>query len=258
MLKLIRRTTLAINVLLIVGLALPIFALIGMFLSVNFQLWAFQRMPDFVLSMLQQAELRDGIETGTDPRELKRLYLKLSDMSAHASDAVTVKEVHIVFAEFDETGTGGGEAEGSISATKSIGVDVTRPRQAAMVIVPNRPVLLNVTAADQQPVARIAVEGRHPFDVRGADHGLLAGFRVDAFGALGSATPDDFPGNGSAGRRLCELAKRWRNFFDVSSSDIRIWQAKNPENITLKSRRIETSGGSNVRLWRGSLNCLNR
>ncbi len=256
--KLIKRTTLTVNVLLIVGLALPVFAMIGMFLAVNFQLWGSIKVPDFLLSKMQRAELRDGIETGTDPADLKTLYVKLSGLSAHASDAVLAENLHIVFVEFDETVHIGGETGPNPSATKAIGVDVTNPGDAAMVMVANRPALLKISAGDRQPVARLAVEGRHPFDIQGAGHGLLAGFRIDAFGAYGSATPDDLQAGGKAGRKLCELIGRWRNFFDVSPGNITIWRVTNPETVRLTKRRIETPGNTTVDLWRGDLSCLNR
>ncbi len=94
MAKFIRRGVRTIQILSIIGLALPLCALIGLYLSININLVEKLPIPDLIGKLNHDANLRDGIETGNDPEQLKQLYINMMDKSAIAADATIAEKLN--------------------------------------------------------------------------------------------------------------------------------------------------------------------
>jgi hypothetical protein len=98
--------------------------------------------------------------------------------------------------------------------------------------------------------AKIAIEGAAVFDIENAPHGLLAGFRIGAFGADRATEPHDLSSTDNSANidRFCTSMRRWVRHFNVDPDDIRIWRFTDPDQIALQGKNLAGTGGSTGRL----------
>lgn len=215
----------AANVLLILVLALPIVTAAGIFGAVNFQLW--RALPPFdpLLSKIEHAQQARGVVSGDDSAALKRLYLRLEGMTALASDAKRAQALHVVFYSSD--------AAPSAREQRAV-LDLAGIGASAAVLIADRPMLWQI-GDSQGERAKLGFEGPFAFDLANAPDGLLAGFRVGAFGAGETANPRDYAGfqaDNARRRVVCRALDRWRRYFGVAKENLYVWSVTNAHRIT--------------------------
>lgn len=244
------------NVILIICLLTPVAVALGMFGSVSFHLWRAFPQFDPLLSQMESAQKKGGVVSGDNPRVLKRLFLRLEKMAALSAEAKRADILHLGFVDFDEMdaqleterGRSAGISPLRSKAVKQVALDLSGIKTAAVVLIANRPVVWQVEGARSDQRAKIGFEGPFAFDLVGGHQGLLAGFRVSAFGGGKTASPRDLKNIGEKKfhRRLfCANAKRWQRYFDVPEGKIFIWHIRNPRKIQAGFFAVSGDGNGN-------------
>ena len=247
-----------VNVILIVCLLVPVAAALSMLGSVHFHLW--RAMPQFdpLLSQMEAAQKEGGVVSGDNPRALKRLFLRLEKTAALSVEAKQADILHLGFIDFDaidvqsdaERARSAGSSPLRSKAIKQVALDLSGIKTAAVVLVANRPVVWNVEGARADQRAKIGFEGPFAFDLVGGHQGLLAGFRVSAFGGGRTASPRDLKNiyDAKIHRRLfCASAKRWQRYFDIPDDRIYIWHIRNPRKVQAGLFTVSGDGNGNLK-----------
>jgi hypothetical protein len=129
-------------------------------------------------------------------------------------------------------------------------IDLEHAGGGAVVLITNRPVLLSPINVKPDQRAKIAVEGAAVFDIENAPQGLLAGFRIGAFGAERATQPHDtrITNNIANTERFCISMVEWARLFRVDRDNIRIWRFTDPDLIALQGKNLASTGGTTGRL----------
>jgi hypothetical protein len=249
-----------VTVLLIVCLALPIVTAVSIFGSVNLHLWRGLPTLDPLLSKMESAQERSGVMSGDDPRLLKRLYQRLEKMAAPSAEARHADFVHVILLSFPPaTKQAGPRAQSVLESRKDAAVqraslDLSAIGTSAAVLIADQPVIWEIAGARPDQRAKIGFEGPFAFDLVGAHSGLLAGFRVSAFGGGLTARPRDYLEAGADRtyqRRACASIDRWQSYFDVRSENLGIWSIDNAQAIKVGPNDVVA--GSRAHLSRYSV-----
>lgn len=219
------------NILLILALILPIGTAASIFGAVNLQLWRALPPYDPLLSKIEQAQDARGVVSGDDAVALKRLYLRLEKMTATAADARRAKALHIIFY------SSGASAE---QKEERIALDLSAIGTSAALFIVDRPAHWQIANA-QGERAKLGFEGPFAFDLVGAPDGLLAGFRIGAFGAGKTASPRDFTefhADKSRQRLVCKALDRWQRYFGVAKGDLYVWSVTNARRVAVGEETV--------------------
>lgn len=219
------------NILLVLAVALPIVTAVSIFGAVNIQFW--RALPPFdpLLSKIERAQRTQGVVSGDDPVALKRLYLRLEGMTALAAEAKRAEVLHVIFHSFDAAAS---------MPQQRVALNLAGIGASAAVLIADRPVLWQIGGAPNER-AKLGFEGPFAFDLAGASDGLLAGFRVGAFGAGETASPRDYAGSASdhARRRVvCRALDRWRHYFGVTKENLYVWSVTDAHSIAFSGRSV--------------------
>lgn len=228
------------------GITLHVFVLLG-FGIILVQVWRMMTPMDPVFQRLTHASEAYGVDSGDDVELLRELHVRLQNMAASSSDAKAAQFVHVVFVEFAEAGTAqpdAGQSEEPLTDrlsmfgkdTRTATLDVSGLEKGAAVLIANHQVVWQIEGADEDDFARIGFEGPYVFDLDGGHPGLLAAFRVEAFGSDESSRPRDFDSlthDQRAKHRFCATVARWRHYFDVPDSMIRTWYVSRPSRLAV-------------------------
>jgi hypothetical protein len=127
-----------------------------------------------------------------------------------------------------------------------IHVDLEHVGTGAVLLIANRPILWSPTNVKPDYRAKIAVEGAAVFDIENAPYGLLAGFRIAAFGADGATEPHDVAptANSAQTARFCASMRLWIKHFRVHPDNIRVWRLTDPTQIAVQGNNLTAIGGS--------------
>ena len=138
-----------------------------------------------------------------------------------------------------------------------IQLDLEHAINGAMLLIADRPVLWSPINMKSGLRAKIAVEGTAVFDIENAPHGLLAGFRIGAFGADRATSPQDLGAYASSANiaRFCASIKVWAKHFQIDPDNIRIWRFTDPTQISLQGKNLSATGGSTGKLDHISEHC---
>jgi hypothetical protein len=135
------------------------------------------------------------------------------------------------------------DAEPRRTGYRTIKLDLTGADRTAALIIADAPVLWAVEANPRAPRARLALEGTAPFDIANPVAGLLAGFRIESFGARNPTRPRDALEQGSDGtRRYCEALTLWAQHFGLSLADTAATFIENPRSIRVSDRGVGHDG----------------
>ncbi|MGO4676338.1 hypothetical protein AB4Z40_25865 [Bosea sp. 2YAB26] len=235
------------NALLILVLVLPIVTAASIFVSVNFHLWRATPSFDPLLTKIESAQRASGVVSGDDAEALKRLFQRLEGMTAQSAEARNTDMVHVLFHAVSaaETTAVTSEAQAKLpgkSDPQAIALDLSNIGASAVVLIADRPALLQISGALPSQRAKIGVEGPFAFDLAGARDGLLAGFRVGAFGAGDVASPGDysrFPTDRPRQRLVCAALDRWQRYFGIPRENLRVWSTTNARRIEIGQRSVK-------------------
>lgn len=251
----------AIAALTIVALLLPIASFIGIFSSVNlilFKKFETEIHKDPLEEQLKSANRNNGIKSGDNIAYLKNIYEKLEKNTSTIEEARLATNLNLIFAEFDQDAQAinqtlepkriDNQVEKPLlnfnRATRIIDMDLASIGNSAYVIISNRPVILHIKNQPEYSIGKLGVENKLPFDVINFNGPILAGFRVEAFNFYKAISPSylvDRDENRGLNSKLCSAMKDWKEFFDVSNENIKIWHAINPIGLELKETHIKSN-----------------
>lgn len=247
------RAGLVANVLLALVLLLPIATAVSIFGSVNFHLWRAMPSHDPLFSKIEAAQRASGVVSGDDIEELKHLYQRLEGMTARSAEAKKATALHMVFNSFDpKPAQKEGIAERpSDPARQTVSLDLSEIGASAVVLIADRPTVWQITGAKPGARAKIGFEGPFAFDLTGAEDGLLAGFRIGAFGAGEISRPVDyaeFQAGKASKRAVCNALDRWLRYFAVPKENTHVWSMTNARRIEIgqSSVKADTRVASDV------------
>lgn len=235
------------NALLILVLLLPIVTAASIFVSVNFHLWRTTPPFDPLLTKIESAQRASGVVSGDDAEAMKRLYQRLEGMTAQSAEARNTDMVHVVFhtvsAAESTAQTSDAQARfPSRSDPQAVALDLSNIGASAVVLIADRPIVWQISGALPSQRAKIGIEGPFAFDLSGAKDGLLAGFRVGAFGAGDVASPSDysrFQTDKARQRLVCKALDRWQRYFGVSRENLRVWSTTNARRIEIGQQSLK-------------------
>jgi hypothetical protein len=200
------------------------------------------RLTDFlsrhILGALHKSGDHDGITAGPEAYALGDLEDRLTGLSAYRGEAKgAASTLQILLVRHTRPAQGGA----GTAAFRSLKLDLSGAAETATVVIADRPLLLELTG--QPPVRRamLGVEGVAPFDLKNAPQGLLAGFRIAAFGASSVARPEQFV-EGRDARIFCGSIKSWRAFYGVSPGSVSVWVATNPTAVAVTDKGVSDDG----------------
>lgn len=235
------------NASLILVLVLPIVTAASIFVSVNFHLWRSTPSFDPLLTKIESAQRASGVVSGDDAEAMKRLFQRLEGMTAQSAEARNTDMVHVVFHTVSaaEAAAVTSEAQAKLpgrSDPQAVALDLSNIGASAVVLIADRPALWQISGALPSQRAKIGIEGPFAFDLAGARDGLLAGFRVGAFGAGDVASPGDysrFQTDKARQRLVCKALDRWQRYFGISRENLRIWSTTNARRIEIGQRNVK-------------------
>lgn len=244
------RAGLVANVLLALVLLLPIATAVSIFGSVNLHLWRAMPPHDPLFSKIEAAQRASGVVSGDDIEELKHLYQKLEGMTARSAEAKEATALHVIFNLFDAQKEAIAEPP-SAPARQTVSLDLSEIGASAVVLIADRPTVWQVKGAKPAARAKIGFEGPFAFDLTGAEDGLLAGFRIGAFGAGETARPVDyaeFQAGKASKRAVCKALHRWQRYFALAKENVHVWSMTNARRIEIgqSSVKADTRVASDV------------
>lgn len=181
---------------------------------------------------------RTGISSGSDPAMNLALEDKMQALTAHRGEAKgAAKVLQIITAQFDDTTNDAVSADGF----RTVALDLVGADDVAVVVITNRPVRWSVTAPKGFRRARFGVESSAPFDLIDVAPGFLSGYRVTPFGADDAATPEQYIDDRDAAA-FCKSVGRWRRFYELPRSSVRIAAARNPRTIAVSTYGMSHNG----------------
>lgn len=249
-----------IFVLIIISLLLPIASIIGTMGLVNktFEKTFKDIDKDPILTQIENANQNNGIVSLNNTQYLKTLYDKLEASTVSHEIAKLSTSVNIIFADFNENASSQENKLNFIKktnkeeellldvnkATRIIELDLEQIDHSAVVIISNRPILLDIKNQSSETMGRLGVENRHAFDIINQTGQVLAGFRVEAFDHYSAMSPRNLiEQEKSMARRsrFCRAVGDWIKFFDVEIPKVKIWHAVNPSGLKLKPESVKST-----------------
>jgi hypothetical protein len=204
--------------------------------------------PDFDALRVRGTNAFSVVSQGGNTEELTNHLKRLKAISAGPGE--TAKYNHalnvVVLAARERSTPPGGEP-------RKVALDLAGAGDAGFLLMSDEPTIWTVRNPPSGARAKIAVESEAAFDIEDAPAGLLAGFRVAAFGASGVARPADYiNGQGTpAFRRFCAAIATWANFFNVPFKDVRFWQYGQTSELDLRATQVSARGQE--ALWARSI-----
>jgi hypothetical protein len=123
------------------------------------------------------------------------------------------------------------------------------PREA-LVVIADQPIRWTVTAANSA-WGLIGFEGLAPFDIVNGRAGMLAGYRIAAFGARETASASDpFHADQRRRRNLCASVRAWTEHFGAAVNQTAFALVSNPTTIGSSAGGITSDGPARVS-WTG-------
>ncbi len=131
-------------------------------------------------------------------------------------------------------------------------LDMHRGGKDAVVIIADQPIRWTIVEPQAQSWGRIGFEGLAPFDVAAGRPGMLAGFRIAAFGAQNTARvfyPGQAPGRLDSNlgpsqrqRAFCGAARTWTEHFGIRFDQAHFALVVEPTRIAPEGRSIDSDG----------------
>jgi hypothetical protein len=161
-------------------------------------------------------------------------------LSVAIVDVATDRKIEVRRPSF--LGVGGGTEQRS----RPIEIDLANAQTGGVLVIANQPVLWSAVNVRSEQRAKIAVEGNAVFDLENASNGLLAGFRIGAFGKDNATSPTDVERTATrqSRRQFCQSVVDWARHFQIDTGDIRMWRFTDPDRISVQGDRIASTGGT--------------
>lgn len=176
------------------------------------------------------------IATGSGSGNVDKLEAGLLDLTAYTGEAKgSASALHIVALRFKEANSS--DQRGFYS----VDLDLVAAEGTAVVAFAYQPIRWRVMTIEGAHRARFGVESVVPFQVVDAKPGLLSGYRVAAFGAGPVAHPLQYI-EGHEAERFCMSIKRWREFYGLKPSQVRLSAVSDPGAILVSPYGLVNTG----------------
>jgi hypothetical protein len=194
-----------------------------------------------------------GIVTGRGDRaeQVARLRSFTARPEMAAGAATRVNFVIVAFTEKPEPNARSGSRHIiDRDGYRRMTLDLAGLQRQALVIIADEPIRWTVTGANSA-WGLIGFEGLAPFDIANGRPGMLAGYRIAAFGARDTASAGS-PLQDDQRRRynLCRSLQAWTAHFGTSVSHTAFALVTDPTNIGSSNGAITTDGQAGVS-WTG-------
>lgn len=185
-----------------------------------------------------------GIIAGPDASALARDLARLRELTGTLEDARRSKRVVEVI--LVRTAAGEADKVPASGGYRPMHIDISEATYRAALLVADTPLAWTVVSRGPDQRGFLAVEGPAPFNISGGHAGLLAGLRIEAFGAVEAARPGDYGDDrANPGRwRLCRALAQWSSHFAVPMTAMDITVVEDPVRITLSDRGIAHDGSA--------------
>jgi hypothetical protein len=195
---------------------------------------------------IESAFSSQDVAFGGDAKQLLASYKRLRDLSATPADGrINNRFLSVAVVTLTSDRAVARRLRGG-HPTVPIDLDLGEAGQGAVLVMADRPVVWRPVNTTQGQRAKFAFEGDAVFDLDKAPHGLMAGFRIGAFGARDASNPLDIDHTASRRnrQRFCSSIKTWAKHFQVEFGDVRLWRMTDPDRIALARDTLSASGGS--------------
>lgn len=195
-----------------------------------------------------------GIGSGDGPADLRAQKARLKEISAYEGEARgSAKALQVIVVDYD--GDAGLRTPDNASAAsprkamsasvpagyREIELNTASANSTAVLVIYGDPIFWRLRPGPEQRRARLAFEGSPPMDATGGYPGLLAGYRIAAFGDRAAARPGDYL-NGTAAKNFCDSLKTWRRFFGVGHRNVWVTVISNATTITVGDANVYHNG----------------
>lgn len=225
---------LAVIALLVVYLILPLFLLAGATGFGQILLGSYaERITDTWMG-------KPNVATSVDRGLFRSQQAQLNMISAYEGEArSSANTIHFVVVDFDQgyteaSGTGGDTAKETsrTAGYRPVILDIASADKTAVVVIAGQPIALSLMTSNRKPRALLGLESSAPVEVSGGYEGLLAGYRIAAYGDWRTTRPAHYF-EGTNARTFCDSLKTWRKHFGVRKNNIWISTVRNPKRISI-------------------------
>ncbi len=195
-----------------------------------------------------------GIGSGDGPADLSAQKARLKEISAYEGEARgSAKALQIIVVDYEGPAGLGGSARTRAIQTqlngksavpegyRDIELNTASAGDTAVLVIYGDPIFWRLRPGTENRRARLAFEGSPPMDAIGGYPGLLAGYRVAAFGDRSTARPGDYL-NGTDAKNFCGSLQTWRRFFGVSRRNVWITVISNATTISVSDTNVHHNG----------------
>lgn len=189
----------------------------------------------------------DDLAFGGDRQSLTSLDTALRKRTAgvnggrHRASALAVAVVSVAHDEAAQQASSGNKPR----ARPSIDINMARAEDSAILVIADRPVVWSTVNAQSWQRGKLAVEGAAVFDLDSSvPDGMLASYRIRAFGAEQTTDPSDIEPNAPAGSmsRFCAAVALWSKYYGVAPSKVRLWRIDGTDRIALDRGHVMVGG----------------
>lgn len=195
-----------------------------------------------------------GIVTGRGDRaeHIKRLRSFTARPEMAAGAATRVNFVIVTFTEKPEpNGKSGGRHVIDRDGYRRMTLDLAGLPRQAVVIIADEPIRWTVTGANST-WGLIGFEGLAPFDIANGRPGMLAGYRIAAFGARDTASASSpLQADQRLRYSLCRSLQAWITHFGTAFSQTSFALITDPAKIGSSNGSVTTDGQAGVS-WTGA------
>ncbi len=252
MTRTIRSGNHTVDVIIIIALAVIVWVSIDIYRTLT----VLHSNPKFVSSLfkgfLQPPSLKAGDQIDPASELANDLYVKLLDLSAENHAATSADKLHIVLLKSFSASSEASSANPLAKSVRKLRLDLSQTGDTALLIVTDHPLIVELIESKAQISAKLALESPYVIDLQQMPTGVLAGFHIDAFGAISSTTPQTLRSrnkNPKLKRSYCNFIGRWSSFFQVPSSNFQIWEASAPNELQSTADNLFTEQGTKLHRW---------
>ena len=177
-----------------------------------------------------------GIKSGLSASQRALQITKIRKYTATPELAAGwAKHVQFLSISFSAPQLGSGDSGKAKDGYRELELSFTQradgPNDDAIVIIADQPIRWTIKAEGLPERARVGFEGPMAFDIASAPPGVIAGYRIGAFGGGETALPNTASRIKDVSDRFCRAIVSWTKYFGVSPQDIQAFELADPKHI---------------------------
>lgn len=178
----------------------------------------------------------DGIKSGMSAAQRALQITRIRKFTATPEQAAGwARHVQFLSISFSAPQLGSGDSGKSKDGYRELDLNFTQradgPTDDALVIIADQPIRWSIKADGLPERARVGFEGPMAIDVTAAPPGVIAGYRIGAFGGGETALPITASRINDTSGNFCRSILSWTKYFGVSPQDIQVFALTDPKHI---------------------------